>query len=272
MSDLVTDTEVHRAPDGQWTGRLMPNWEVWGPYGGYVGAMLLRAARLAGGLARPASMSLSFLRPPAFGDVAIAVDALHNGRAAVAQTAMLRQEERNRVAASIWSVTESTGLQHDDARMPRVPAPETLQRVDYFEHYLPSESTIWSNFECRPVFAEVAWPPQGPVSPEWRAWVRLRQPIAAADPWLHACRSMVALDLVGWSAAVRAHAWQNVRPLTPSLDIYAAFHDEEASDEWLLCDGWSPIAAHGLVHWRGSVWSQRGRLLASGGGQCLHRP
>ena len=59
--------------------------------------------------------------------------------------------------------------------------------------------------------------------------------------------------------------------MAPSLDLYAAFHDLQPSDPWLLADGHAPIAGEGLIGWNGRVWSGGRRLVASGGGQLLCR-
>ena len=43
MGDLANDTEV-RGGDGHYTCELSRDWEIWGPNGGYIAAIVLRAA------------------------------------------------------------------------------------------------------------------------------------------------------------------------------------------------------------------------------------
>ncbi|MCI0838402.1 MAG: thioesterase family protein, partial [Chloroflexi bacterium] len=50
------------------------------------------------------------------------------------------------------------------------------------------------------------------------------------------------------------------------------FHRPAPDSEWLLCDYESPIAHAGLVGSQGRIWSEDGRLIASGGAQCLSIP
>lgn len=50
------DTTVERASDG-FHAVLSPKWEVWGPFGGYVAAVALRAVGAATPLRRPASFA-----------------------------------------------------------------------------------------------------------------------------------------------------------------------------------------------------------------------
>lgn len=60
--------------------------------------------------------------------------------------------------------------------------------------------------------------------------------------------------------------------MAPSLDVTVWFHQGAADAEWLLVDARSPFAGDGLVGGVARVWSDDGRLLASGGQQMLCRP
>ena len=53
MGDLAVDTEVVGG-DGHFTAQLSSDWEIWGPNGGYVAAVLLRAAGAHTRFDRPA--------------------------------------------------------------------------------------------------------------------------------------------------------------------------------------------------------------------------
>jgi acyl-CoA thioesterase len=52
---------------------------------------------------------------------------------------------------------------------------------------------------------------------------------------------------------------------------HATSHHVETDDEWLLLHGSSNVAADGLIATQQSVWTERGRLLASGRSQLLSR-
>src|SRR4029077_20273976 len=73
MGDLAVDTAVE-GHDGRYTARLSRDWEIWGPNGGYVAALALRAAGAPSRLAAPASRGGRLagrgralaLRPPGF--------------------------------------------------------------------------------------------------------------------------------------------------------------------------------------------------------------
>ena len=56
MGDLEVDTRVERRGDG-FVAQLSRDWEVWGPNGGYVASIALRAAGAVSRFRRPASFS-----------------------------------------------------------------------------------------------------------------------------------------------------------------------------------------------------------------------
>jgi hypothetical protein len=63
MADFLDDTRVARGDrPGEWRAILSPDWAVWGPNGGYVAAIALRAALAESRLSRPASFHCHFPR------------------------------------------------------------------------------------------------------------------------------------------------------------------------------------------------------------------
>jgi acyl-CoA thioesterase-2 len=44
MGDLAADTRVEQVGNGRYGAHLSSEWEIWGPMGGYVAAIALRAA------------------------------------------------------------------------------------------------------------------------------------------------------------------------------------------------------------------------------------
>jgi acyl-CoA thioesterase len=43
-------------------------------------------------------------------------------------------------------------------------------------------------------------------------------------------------------------------------------------EEWLLCDAHAPVAREGIIGCRGHLWTESGRLLASGNATLFCRP
>jgi acyl-CoA thioesterase-2 len=271
MGDLAKDTMVAATGPGRYTAVLSREWEIWGPMGGYVAAVALRAAGASSPLSRPASFFCHYLGVASFNEVEIDVTTQRSARTACSQHVSIRQGERAILEADVWSTGEVDGLQHHEARQPSVPDHGQLVSM---EELLPDDAPMfafWNNVETKPVDFEPDWPPDGPREPVWRSWARFRPTAAFDDPWVDAARYVILVDVQGWPAASRLHAWRQPPYIAPSLDLYVAFHEPDAGAEWLLTDGHAPTAGDGLVGWTGRLWSPAGRLVASGAGQALCR-
>jgi acyl-CoA thioesterase II len=270
MGDFVADTGVEGA-DGHYQARLSRDWEIWGPNGGYVAAIALRAAGAATTLRRPASFAGHFLGVADFGAVDLEVTTLRTAKRAASLRVSMTQTGRAIFEAIVWVIGEMHGLEHDVAVMPSVPPPAGLKSI---EDLVPPEDLrqryrFWNNFESRPIDF-VPWAARRPGAPEWREWYRFRPRAACEDPFADAARSLLLIDTMGWPAACRAYPRDNGY-LAPSLDVTVQFHRLAPESEWLLVDAVAPIAAHGLIAGQARIWSDDGRLLASGGGQLLCR-
>lgn len=66
--DLERATRVE-TQDGRYLAHLSEDWEIWGPNGGYLAAIALRAAGSVAQIERPASFYCHFLSSPAFAAV-----------------------------------------------------------------------------------------------------------------------------------------------------------------------------------------------------------
>ena len=65
MGNLADDSVVERVDDGRYTAKLSSDWEIWGPMGGYVAAVALRAAGAESPFSRPAAFSHASAVAPA---------------------------------------------------------------------------------------------------------------------------------------------------------------------------------------------------------------
>jgi acyl-CoA thioesterase len=269
MGDVGAQTAVEPMGEGRYRATVHQDWEIWGPCGGYVAAIALRAAGAESGLARPASFYCHYLSVAAFAPVDVVVTPRRAGRTVTAQRVEMIQGDRPVLDAMVWSVGEVEGLEHEDADPPDVPGADELpeQRPDE-DHPIYA---FWQNFDQRLLDAVETWPPTGPLPPTWRTWVRYKAAPEVEDPWVDAARLVVVLDVGSWPAGSRPHAYAEPPFIAPSLDLYASFQYPGAASEWLLLDAHSPVAQGGLLSWTGRVWSDRRTLLASGGGQAVFR-
>lgn len=273
MGDLGEDTAVIDLGGGRYQATLSPDWEIWGPFGGYVASCALRAAGAAAGeQERPAAFSCHYLNVAAFAPVDIRVQHRKEGRAATSRRVEMTQGDRPILDAIVWSVGRTEGLEHDETTGPGVPDPDELPFV---QELLPDDAEppfpFWNNFDAKPIDFVADWPPEGPLPARWRDWLRFRPTATFDDPWIDAARMVMLVDLPSWPAAHRPHAWSEPPYIAPSLDLNVAFHQPATGQEWLLCDGAAPLSTGGLFGWNAKVWSPGGALHASGGGQCLYR-
>ncbi len=277
MLDAVGDFEVDTrleplAEEGAFRGELSPDWEIWGPNGGYVAAMALRAVGLRAAIPRPVCMSGHFLRVADFGPVELRVEALRQGRRSESFRVSVTQHGKGVFEGLARTAAEGPGLDHRHAAAPEVPEPETLQTPR--ELRAPDDPgppfPFWDNFEQRVVGSERFRGRAVSRPPVWREWYRFRPRARFDDPFVDAGRLLLLLDTLSWPAACQPHP---EAPFTaPNLDVTAWFHALEPTSEWLLADHESPVAGGGLMGTVGRVWSRERRLLASGGAQLFCIP
>jgi len=267
MRSFADDTAVD-GREGTFRATLHEGWNVWGPFGGYRAAVMLRALAAASRQPRPATFACAFFSTGKNGPVEIAVTTRQAGNRAEALHAVMTQDGAPIMDATAWFVAgDVAGFEHDAAVMPRVPAPETLRSYKDLSEDYASWYPLWQSVEGRPLI----WSPS-PGPPEWHAWLRLQAPLLHSDLVLEAARHLMWLDVMMWNAVLPPHPRRPTRFIAPSLDLTAQFHAGAPTEEWLLCDAAAPIAVDGLASCHGRVWSRDGRLLASGTSQLFCRP
>jgi len=268
VGDLEHDTRLEGA-NGRYSVALSTDWEIWGPNGGYLAVIALRAAGAEAAVRRPTSFAAHYLSVARFAPVDVTVTALHRGRRSESLRVAIAQEGRAVLEAIVRTAAEAPGLEHDTATAPDVPGPDGLRNTE--EIYSgPKPYRFWWNLESRPTNPH-AWDlPRAPDQPVVRDWYRFRPTALFDDPFLDAGRALLLIDTLTWPASCRHH----VTPafVAPSLDVTAWFHRPTRGEEWLLVDAVTPIGAGGLLGGTARVWSADRRLLASGGGQLYCVP
>lgn len=274
MGDFGEQTAVTATGESTFRGTLDDDWEIWGPNGGYVATLALRAAGAVSRFDRPANCTVQFLGVAAFDEVTCEVDVLKATRRADALRVMMRQGDKPILQLNCWAVTDDLlDRRHSDLEMPSPPpeqVPTTMER--FAEHGIDPDQgppyPFWNNFTTRPLDFVADWESRGVLPPRWRQWHRFEPTATSEDPWLEAGRILLLADLGSWPAAHRAHPPDGDPWIAPSLDVACHFTDL-ATTEWLLADHHSPAARDGLVGATGNVWSSDGRLLASAVTQLL---
>lgn len=271
MGDLAVDTAVTPLGDGRYRATLRAEWEIWGPMGGYVAAVALRAAGADSPFLRPASFTAHYLGVARFDEVEVVVETRRQARTATAQRVSMTQGDRPVLDAMVWSIGPVEGLAHHLAEPPDVDGPEGLPSMEELRGGDAPTFAFWHNLQTRPVGHSGQWPPPGPLPPAWQTWQSFVPTATFDDPWVDAARSVILLDVAGWPSLSRHHAWRDHGFTGPSLDLYVAFHEPAPQAAWLLADGCAPVAGDGLYGWHARIWSPARRLVASGQGQGLFR-
>lgn len=275
MGHFELDTRVVGS-DGRYTAKLCDDWAIWGPNGGYIASVALRAAGAESVFARPASFQCQFLSVGRFDLVEIEVRSLRRGRNAEALGVSLRQGDKHLLEALVWTVpphdAEMPALEHDHAPAPDVPPAHALTPMSEWvaRHALEPHAFWASNFESWPI----DWQPPGersPRPPRRAGWYRFVPQARFECPFADAARSLLLIDTNGWPAAHGPYV-EEQPVIAPSLDVSVQFHRDARASELLLCEAEAPVATEGLVGTRARIWDEQGRLVASGGAQLLQRP
>jgi acyl-CoA thioesterase-2 len=268
MPDFIADTRVELDSEERDLvhAALSPDWAVWGPNGGYLASIALRAAMARSRCDRPASFQCHFLAVGDFAPVEIRVRSLGGSRRAESLRIDVLQGGKTLLTATAWMVDDGLqGYQHDFGQAPDVAPPGDLrpyhELADNYDEWFP----IWRSMEGRPL----RWQ-EGPGTPVSQTWLRFNEtPIA--DREADAVRQLFWLDFPGWNATIAAHQWP-FPYIAPNLDLTVQFHRFAPEADWMLAEGTVPLASDGLVGCVSRIWSEDGRLLATGTSKHLCRP
>lgn len=275
MADLTTDTELTEIGPARFERTLCTDWEIWGPNGGYVAAIALRAAQRHCGRARPANASVHFLGVANFDSpITVTTHTRRSTRNADSVGVRIEQSGKPILAAMVGALdNDLQGLAHAHAPMPDVPTwtdcPTNAERWAESGLEQPNHYRFRDNFEQRSPVWISDWENRTPGAPLYREWLRFVAGGATTDAWMQACRLLLLVDLGGWPAIGRRHVdnpW-----MAPSIDVSCEFHQPCTGDEWFLLQGESPHAGDGLVASHQHVWNPDGDLLASGVSHMLCR-
>jgi acyl-CoA thioesterase len=252
---------------GDYSVGLSDAWEIWGPSGGYLAALALRAAGDCAEIPRPASFYCHFLSSPAFEEVELSVELLKRGRRSESLAVRMSQGGKPVLQAMVRTAANAPGYEHQELAAPDVAAPEASAPLRRTVDGKPLFN-FWGNVSCRR-------PPQDTADeqarPLIREWVRFEPTPHFDDPFIDAARPLILLDTFGWPAAYQKYKGADYT--APNLDIDVCFHQFASGSEWLLVDHECPVAGDGLLGVNGRVWDSAGRLLASGSAQlcCIPR-
>ena len=272
MGDLALDTAVEALGDGRYSANISRDWNLWGPVGGYLAGIALRAAGAESVMPFPASLSCHYLSPAKFGPVDVTVRSLRRSRRAESLEIRLEQDGSPVASALVWAL--AGGLPGPEAAWlpgPKAPPPCELDRFDpavTMGQEMADNMTYWRNVDIRQVYFEgESREPGG--EPMLRSWEKYLPRSTFGDPWTDACRELISIDVAVFPAAAKGFPVPSF--VAPSLDLYVAFHAPAPQDEYLLIEARGAAAGAGLLSGHARIWSADGTLAASGTSQLLCR-
>src|SRR5690349_4616785 len=101
MGDLGVETAVEQIDECRYRARLDDAWEIWGPMGGYIASVALRAVGAATPDTTPVSFTCHYLGVAAFDDVDIEVTATKAGRTVAFHNATITQRGKPMLTAAV---------------------------------------------------------------------------------------------------------------------------------------------------------------------------
>ena len=249
---LAGDTALEPLGDGRWRGEVFERWFVErGPFGGFVSAMLVRAAMAAVQDPKrlPRTLSVHFIDAPKAGPVEVAVTQERVGRSTTALSLRLEQDGTPVVLAIAGLARWRDGeAEWADASAPPAPAPEDcppVHRADGMPRFVEQLAVRW---------VDGAMPGGGGAQGRNLAWLRPKEggPLdalavtALSDGWMPA-----ALSKLGRLAIV------------PTFDLTIHFRAPlPATGDWLLAEYRTRFSAGGAWEEDGELWTQDGALVA----------
>lgn len=249
MAGFDEATAVRRREDGEYDVRMDPDWFVFGPNGGYVASVLLRAlvTEVDDPGRPPRSLTVHFAQPAGEGPATVRTEVVRAGKSMTFLTARLVQGDRT-VANALAAFGNGRGdLDFQDFR-PAHRSPEGLTTIE-------SEGAppIAQRYEYRPIDPRQ---PYSGADSEFECWLRLREP-RPVDEVLLATHVDALFPPILFRATTPVVA--------PTVDLTVHFRQPPAVDGfegWCLARARSRTAAAGFVEEDCELYDDTGVLLA----------
>jgi acyl-CoA thioesterase len=253
MSKFERDTSVNEVEPGVFEGHVNRDWWiVFGPNGGFIAAMIVKAMGAAVDdhtrVAR--SLTIHYTAAPREGPVRISTTIERAGRSLTTISARMEQGDRL-IALGIgaFSSARASAIEFSDAKPPTVPLPEEVQPVEA-RHELPPFTRQW---EVRPAVGIQPFTGSGEAALTG-GWIRPLDPhpIDAA---------LVAQLTDAWIPAVFVRL---TKPdAVPTVDLTIHFRgDLPLEPDYVLSTFETRVSGGGFIEEDGYIWSRDGRLIA----------
>ncbi|RAY15800.1 thioesterase family protein [Actinomadura craniellae] len=249
MSEFDAATAVHRVAEGRYRADLDPGFAFGGVInGGYLMALLTKAAHDASPFPHPISTATTFLRAGRGGPAEITVETLRAGRSVATLRLAVVQEGRTLLDATMTTGTLTAGAAAGWAgAAPAMPALDECSTPAR----RPGGDSFADRVELRFDTSTLGWLDGRPIGrPEMRGWFRLpgHEPDAAVLALAVDALPPVVLNLgvKGWAPTVELTWHMRGVPAPGWLAMHAGGR--------LFSDGWFDEEVE--------IWDSAGRLVA----------
>jgi acyl-CoA thioesterase len=251
VAKLHDDTVLSNRGDGTYDAVLSDRWMVpSGPNGGYLAALIVRAAVAASGGLTPRALNVHFLSGLPLGPATIETTILRAGRSVTTIDVVLAAGERSIVGRASLGPPRD-GIDFCDVAMPDVAGPEDLSSEQWPED---DDSSVHMRYDMR--FARGGAHEFDHDDAEAIGWLRTDD-AASVD------HIVLAALTDSWPPPVARRQRSGVG--APTMDLTIHFRDPltKPIDDFVLVHSRTRMARDGFADLDTDVWSRDGRLLAT---------
>lgn len=248
MSRFDTDTAVRPRGDGTYDVTLDPGWSIGDkPNGGYLLAILARAALEATGKPSPLAVSAHYLRAPSSGSAEVRTELVRSGRRVSTARSTIWQGDKPYIDALVTvGELHDAPVEWDDKTEPVMPPPEECELA----HNPHLHISLFEQIELRVDPATAPFPaPNG--DPSMRFWFKF-----ADDATPDLLSLLLAVDSgpptvfhlskFGWA---------------PTVELTVLLRGLPAPG-WLKVEAKTSTVADGWFDETATVWDSTGRMVA----------
>jgi acyl-CoA thioesterase len=250
------DTAVRAVGEGAFEGEVSKEWWiVFGPNGGTIAAIVVRALAetVSDDERLPRSLTIHYTAAPKEGPLRITTTVERAGRSLTTVTARVEQGERLvALAISAFSRTRPSAVEFQHLQMPDVPPPGELEQFPHGEQFPP----FMDNWDFRWTSGKPLW--SGADEAAVGGWVRLAEP----EDWDY---PLIAQLSDVWFPAV--FPMLDGPDAVPTVDLTIHFRAELPlaslqAENFALVRFWTRVSRHGFIEEDGEIWSPDGTLIA----------
>lgn len=179
---------------------------------------------------------------------------------------------------------DEDGFDHQEAKMPNVPDPETLLSMEDLREMRKTDPRLPRTYRNKVATANfVPWPieirfcePNNATNhtkspPSLRYWFRAKGKLSD-DQALHRCVAAYTSDLIFLTVSLNPHRKKDFKTTSVSLDHSMWFHRPLRADDWILFVIHSPAAYNARGFVSGQMFDRKGELVVSLTQEGLLRP